>query len=505
MTVSGNAQQGTDAIRFFLDNELVELRGVDPTRTLLQYLREDRRRTGTKEGCAEGDCGACTVVLAEATTTGRLRLQAVNSCIQFLPTLDGKQLFTVESLGNADSLHPVQRAMVDYHASQCGFCTPGFVMTLFAAFKNRERHERRDIDDELAGNLCRCTGYRPIIDAAGRMYDYAEETDPADWLRQPATALREASDEERRLAARLQQLQRADCLHVSAGERHFYAPRNADQLAAVLLHEPQALILSGGTDIGLWVTKRMQRPEILVYTGQVSELREIRRGETHLEIGAAVTISDAMPALLAEYPELEELLRRFASPPIRNAATLGGNVANGSPIGDSMPALIVLGATVVLRRGDVRREIPLEDLYVDYQVKDLQQGEFVESIRIPLRHGTVHFATYKVSKRFDQDISAVCAAFLVRVEGARITEAKVAYGGMAAIPKRALRCEEALRNGGWSEAGVRAASELLDEDFQPISDMRAGAAYRRMVCRNLLLRFHASVSAQFVSVYDYGR
>lgn len=505
MTTSGKPQKSDDVIRFFLDDELVELTCVDPTRTVLQYLREDRRRTGTKEGCAEGDCGACTVVVGEATPSGRLQLRAINSCIQFLPTLDGKQLFTVESLGAVTDLHPVQQALVDCHASQCGFCTPGFVMTLFAAFKNRERHGRPEIDDELAGNLCRCTGYRPIIEAAQRMYDYAEAPGEGSWLRQAATSIGDASDEERQLVARLRQLQRSECLHIQSGNRHFYAPRNCEQLAAILQQEPQALLLAGGTDIGLWVNKQHQRPDNLVYTGHVAELRETRRDDAYLDIGAAVTVTDAMAMLLDEYPELNELLRRFASPPIRNAATLGGNVANGSPIGDSMPALIALGATVVLRSAGGAREIPLEDLYVDYQVKSFRPGEFVERIRIPRRCEDTRFATYKVSKRFDQDISAVCGAFLVRVAGSRVMAARVAYGGMAATPRRALGCEAALRENGWTEEGVRAASKLLDADFVPISDMRAGAEYRRLVCRNLLLRFYASGAATTASVYDYGR
>ena len=505
MTNSGSSQQSDNVIRFYLDDELVELTGVDPTRTVLQFLREDRRRTGTKEGCAEGDCGACTVVVGEATRSGRLRLKAINSCIQFLPVLDGKQLFTVESLGTADDLHPVQQALVDCHGSQCGFCTPGFVMTLFAVFKNRSGHGRREIDDELAGNLCRCTGYRPIIEAAGRMYDYAEPADKGSWLRRAASRERDADDEEKRLVARLETLRRSDCLHVRSGDRHFYAPQTSEQLAAILKREPGALLLAGGTDIGLWVNKQLQRPEVLVYTGHVAELQDIRRDNGFLEIGAAVTVSEAMPALVDEYPELDELLRRFASPPIRNTATLGGNIANGSPIGDSMPALIALGASVILRSGAGQREIPLEDLYVDYQVKSLQPGEFVECVRIPRRRDGQRFATYKVSKRFDQDISAVCGAFMVRVDGSRITEARVAYGGMAAIPRRAAACEAALREHGWTEQGVRAAGSMLDDDFEPISDMRAGAEYRRLVCRNLLLRFFASESGQAEGVYDYGR
>jgi xanthine dehydrogenase small subunit len=496
---------GAATIRFWLDGELVELTDADPTRTVLQFLREDRQRIGTKEGCAEGDCGACTVVVAEAAASGGLKLRAVNSCIQFLATLDGKQLFTVESLQRPDGgLHPVQQAIVDCHGSQCGFCTPGFVMSLFALFKNAATPDRRDIDNALAGNLCRCTGYKPIIEAASRMYEYAG-SEPARWLDRPNTSNELPGDEEQGLAASLQEISRDVALHLEAGGRHFFAPRSIDELAALVAEFPEATLLAGGTDIGLWVTKQHRQLDALIYTGQVGALKRVVRSDSYVEIGAAVTITDAVPVIVDEYPELQELFLRFASPPIRNAATLGGNISNGSPIGDSMPPLLALGATLMLRKGEQTREVSLESFYLDYQKTALAAGEFVESLRLPKRTSNMRLACYKISKRFDQDISALCGAFMIELDGAKVADIRIAYGGMAATPKRAKHCEAAILGAEWSEQTVSAAQRMLDQDFVPISDMRASDEYRRTVCKNLLLRFFAETTSATVSVYDYGR
>ena len=354
----------SDTIRFVLDGELYELDNVDPTRTVLQFLREDLGRTGTKEGCAEGDCGACTVVLAELNSDDSdLVVRAINSCIQFLPTLDGKELITVESLGQDGNLHPAQQAMVDHHGSQCGFCTPGFVMSLFALYKSNANPSRREIDDALAGNLCRCTGYRPIIAAAEAMYDAEPDTD---WLRQPATSASAKNKASKfkppteRIGA-LKDLQRDSCLTLTGSGRTFFAPTTSDEFAGLLAVHPDATILAGGTDIGLWVTKQHRELDKIIYTGRVAELNQVRATVSQIEIGAAVSLTDAMEHILDAYPDLDELFKRFASPPIRNAGTLGGNIANGSPIGDSMPALMVAGATLILRRGRSRREVPLEN------------------------------------------------------------------------------------------------------------------------------------------------
>ena len=481
---------GEGVIRFLLDDEIVTVADPAPTRTILQFLREDLRRCGSKEGCAEGDCGACTVVLGELVRRDgveRVQLRAVNACIQFLPTLDGKAIYTVESLKQRDgSLHPVQRALVDTHASQCGFCTPGFVMSLFALFKNVAAPDRACVADALSGNLCRCTGYRPIIEAAARMYECVGESGFAGT---PGTLAAASADaDEQALIGRLQGLRRDAALVVRAGGGRFHAPLTLVELAELRERLPAARILAGGTDVGLWVTKQHRELPELIYIGKVAELGTVELSESHFEIGAAVSLSDAFAALDGAYPELAELWRRFASVPVRNAGTLVGNIANGSPIGDSMPVLICLGASVVLRKGAARRELALEDLYLDYQKTAMQPGEFVERVRVPRsRHGWV-VRSYKIAKRFDQDISAVCASFALRIAGGKVAEARIAYGGMAATPRRAAAAEAALTGQPWQEPAVRAAAAALDADYTPLSDMRASAAYRMKVAKNALYR-----------------
>lgn len=487
-------------ISFVLDGQVVELEEVDPTRTVLQYLREDLRRTGTKEGCAEGDCGACTVVIAELDRDGAaLRLHAVNSCIQLLPTLDGKELITVESLAG-DGLHPVQQAMVDCHGSQCGFCTPGFVMSLFALYKSCERPSRREIDDALAGNLCRCTGYRPIIAAAARMYE--APADPDDWLRQPCGGKQSSAAH----VSRLRKIRRTQALALRHGGRQFFAPRTIDEFADRLAEYPGATILAGGTDVGLWVTKLQRELETLIYTGEVEGLADVEVGDTHIEIGAAATISDAVPVILDHYPDLDEVFRRFASPPIRNVATLGGNVANGSPIGDSMPALMAAGSTLLIRSAAGSREVALEDFYHEYQVNDLAPGEFVERIRIPKHEDGTSLFCHKISKRFDQDISAVCMAIRLRLDKERVASVCIACGGLAATVRRATHCEAALLHRRWDAATIAAGARALATDFEPITDMRASADYRLLVAQNLLRRVYLESRGEMTAtVYTYGR
>jgi len=501
------------SIRYILDGDTVTVTGVDPARTVLQHLREDLHRTGTKEGCAEGDCGACTVVLAEPDGGG-LRYRAMNSCIQFLPTLDGKAVFTVESLAGAGgALHPVQQALVDCHGSQCGFCTPGFVMSLFALYKSAPYPGRRGVDAALAGNLCRCTGYRPIVDAARRMYELGERLDDAgrSLLTAPAGAV---SADEASLAARLEALRPVDTVTVNGGGCRYHAPVGLPALLELAAAYPDDVLLAGGTDVGLWVTKQYRVLEGIIYVGNVAELRRIERGASHLEMGAAVTLTDAFPVILDEYPELEELFLRFASPPVRNTATLGGNVANGSPIGDSMPALMAGGATVVLAAAGGRREMPLEEFYLDYQTTARRPGEVLECIRIPRRQAGMRVAAYKISKRFDQDISTVCAAFVLECRDGRVHSFRAGFGGLATIPKRATACESALTGGSWDEPAVAAAMEALDRDFAPLTDMRASLGYRRRVMKNLLYRFYLhtggsepgdAAATDAASLYAYGR
>ncbi len=473
----------SEAIRFYYRGGVRQVGNLSPTRTVLQHLREDLHCTGTKEGCAEGDCGACTVVLGELRD-GELQLKTVNSCIQLLPTLDGKALFTVEDLKRPDgTLHPVQQAMVECHGSQCGFCTPGFVMSLWGLYLQQEGRggapSRKQIDDALSGNLCRCTGYRPIIDAARRMGELP-----------PAAFDRDA------VAAPLQALQRTGVFTYSHAGQTFHAPRTLVQLLALRAAHPQAVILAGSTDVGLWVTKQMRELGDIIYVGQVAELRTLRERDNMLEIGAGVPLEDAYRALCRHYPEqLGEIWQRFASLPIRNAGTLGGNVANGSPIGDSMPWLIALGAEVVLHGSGGQRRLPLENFYLAYQEKDLQPDELVEVLRVPLPRPGLQFRTYKLAKRFDQDISAVCAAFsFVRDDAAAgesgiVRDARIAFGGMAATPQRAARAEAAINGQAWTEATLEAAVAMLAEDYAPLSDMRASSAYRMKAAQNLLRRF----------------
>jgi xanthine dehydrogenase small subunit len=472
----------SDPIRFFFQGEVREVTGAAPTRTILQHLREDLHCTGTKEGCAEGDCGACTVVIG-SLEDGGVKLKAVNSCIQFLPTLDGKALFSVEDLQQPDgALHPVQQALVECHGSQCGFCTPGFAMSLWGLYLEQDgaTPSRAQIDDTLSGNLCRCTGYRPIIDAARRMCE-----------------LPKAGFDRAALAGELAALQRDGSFEYTGDGKRFFAPRTLAELIELRSGHPQAVLLAGCTDVGLWVTKQMRELGEIIYLGQVAELKAIVERDGMIDIGAGASLNDAYGAVCRHYPdELSEMWQRFASLPIRNAGTLGGNVANGSPIGDSMPWPIALGSQVVLNGPGGERVLALEDFYLGYQQKDMRAGEFVQSVRVPLPKAGVRFRTYKLSKRFDQDISAVCAAFAVTLDGDRVAFARIAFGGMAATPKRAAAAEAVLLGAPWTEDTLREAMAALAKDYAPLSDMRASSAYRMQTAQNLLRRFWLETRAE---------
>ncbi len=452
-------------IRFLLDGEVRELSDIDPTLTVLNLLRYHLRRTGTKEGCAEGDCGACTVVLGELDA-GRVRYRAVNGCILFAPMLDGRALFTVESLGREGALHPVQQAMVDLHGSQCGFCTPGFVMSLYAVQQGGEATDAASLKDALSGNLCRCTGYGPIL-AAGQAMRTAPAPD---------------------IAAALAAIQPTEDLTLAHKDRRFFAPRSSDALAVLLESYPDATVLAGGTDVGLWVTKQNRILDTLVSLNEVADLKAVEDLGHALRIGAGVRYADAHPALASLHIAFDDLLRRLGGRQVRNLGTICGNIANGSPIGDMPPALIAAGATLVLRKGSIRRELRLEDYFLDYGKQDRQPGEFVEAVVVPKIPQTRVFKLSKLSKRFDQDISAVCMGLSVGVEAGRVTDARVAFGGMAATPKRAAACEAALTGQVWTLDTVDAAAVALAQDFTPISDMRASAAYRLEAAQNMLRR-----------------
>ena len=471
----------TQPIRFFHRGQVVEVRDADPTRSVLNWLREDARCTGTKEGCNEGDCGACTVVIGSLPEQGdALQLQTVNACIQFLPTLHGKALFTVEDLKKepaAPALHPVQQAMVDCHGSQCGFCTPGFVMSLWSTYEHHQacgtRPSRQQLADDLSGNLCRCTGYRPILDAGQRMFDLPVE-------RLDSTPVVQA----------LRQLQREGTFEYSApGAHRFYAPTSLDELATLREQLPGARLLAGSTDVGLWVNKQFRDLGDILYIGDVREMAQVQQQDGVLHIGAGASLEDAWTALVRRWPALTDVWLRFASPPIRHAGTMGGNVANGSPIGDSPPVLMALDAEIELRRGTRVRRMPLADFYLDYMKNQLEPGEFVQALRVPLDAApTRQVRAYKISKRFDCDISALCAGFSIDVRDGVVHDVRLAFGGMAATVRRAAQAEAALRGQPWSEASVTAAQQALARDFTPLTDMRASAAYRLQVAQNLLQR-----------------
>jgi xanthine dehydrogenase small subunit len=466
-----------DEIRFLLNDREITLAGVAASRTLLEFLRIDRRLTGTKEGCAEGDCGACTVLVGRLEA-GELRYEPINACIRFLASVEGCHVVTVEHLrGEGGALHPVQQAMVAEHGSQCGFCTPGIVMALYALWMQVPEPDETQIETALQGNLCRCTGYAPILRAATSAARHG--TPAADRLMQ----------ERDRVADRLDAL--CDGVRVVTGPEADRAilPADLDDFAQAYADTPEATLIAGATDVGLWVTKFLRPIGPAIFIGHLRGLRRIEVSETDIRIGAGVSYSDFVPVIAAHFPHLAEYWSLIAGWQVRNAGTIGGNIANGSPIGDTPPALIALGAEITLRHRDVRRILPLEAFFEDYGKQDRAPGEFVEEIRIPRIAPSQRVAAYKVSKRRDEDISSVAVGISITVNEGRITDCRLAYGGMAATPKRAAQAEAALAGQPWGEAAFRAAMAALPDDFNPLSDMRASAAYRMRAAQNLLLRF----------------
>ena len=471
-----------DALRFRFRGGDVELRQFSPRATVLDWLREDIGAKGTKEGCAEGDCGACTVVLARFRG-GRLAYEPFNACILLLGQLDGAELITIEDLASGGELHPLQQAMVDTHASQCGFCTPGIVMSLFAAYHSGEPMTYAGLCDQLAGNLCRCTGYRPIIEAALQ----TSVGEPADRFA--------ATSQER--AAALAALAGDEDVFIGGETAFFAAPASLDALTALYARFPDATLVGGATDVGLWVTKQLRDLKRVIWLGRVAGLDSVGESaeDGALSIGAGVTLADAMPQLYAIHADLGELLRRFGSKQVRVSGTVGGNIANGSPIGDLAPALIALGGRVVLRKGDKTRALPLEDFFIAYGKQDREPGEFVLAVEAPRLEAHQRYRAFKVSKRFDEDISAVMLAVRVDLNGRKIVGARVACGGMAATPKRAEKAERALAGASLDlPATWGRAREAINEDFTPLTDMRATAAYRKTVAANLLEKALTEIS-----------
>ncbi len=450
-----------DEIAFLLNGETIRVAGEPPTRTLLDWLREWRGLTGTKEGCNEGDCGACTVMVTDEGGA-----KALNACILFLPQLHGKAVRTVEGLsGPEGQMHPVQAAMVAHHGSQCGFCTPGIAVSLAVAHLNGET----DTDTALAGNLCRCTGYAPILRAA----EAARESPAPDWIKDDPS---------------------------SFDARGAALPASADELSAWYEANPQGTLIAGATDVGLWVTKDLRDLAPVAFLHACTDLAGVDITDDQIRIGAITTVEDLRKEIAPHHADFSEMLRRYGSTQVRNAATIGGNIANGSPIADGPPALIALGAVLHLRKGSARRQMPLEDFFLDYRKQDRQPGEFVEAVSVPRQPDRLR--CYKLSKRFDQDISAVCGCFNLTVEDGTVTAASIAFGGMAGIPKRASAVEAALAGKPWTLETVTAALPAFAADFTPMSDMRASADYRLEAARNMLVRYFHELQGTATDVLE---
>lgn len=462
-------------ISFLLNDEPVHISKIDNNCTVLEWLRDNQSLCGTKEGCGSGDCGACTVVLAEVneTETG-LQYRAINSCITFMSALDGKQLITVEHLAKGTELHPVQQAMVDNHGSQCGFCTPGFVMSMFALFKTRQQNadsslDREAIDNALSGNLCRCTGYRPIIDATLNACDAPQEDQFTEKQSHTLSALRE--------------------LNKNNGTDGLYLPDSREKMAELLAAHPDARLVAGSTDLALEVTQQCKEIPHLISTRYMPELNDIKEQDHQLVIGAAVTYSQLESTLLAHFPALKELLNRLGSLPIRNQGTLGGNVANASPIGDMPPVLLALDASLTLDNGTATRTLPVQAFFLNYKQTALKQGEWLKEIVIPLPQSESFLQAYKISKRFEDDISAVCAVFNLTLNEGVVTSLTTGFGGVAAVPSRSEALEKALIGTPWDRSALNKGKEILAEAFSPIDDVRASAQYRNDMLVNLWQRF----------------
>ncbi|MGN6466609.1 MAG: xanthine dehydrogenase small subunit [Rhizobiaceae bacterium] len=472
-------------IRFILNGQDVRLSDVAADETLLDYLRLRRSLRGTKEGCAEGDCGACTVLVGRLARDG-LVYESVNSCIRFLGSLDGTHVVTVEHLAPvAGRLHPVQQAMVDFHGSQCGFCTPGFVMSLYALWMQDPDPSERRIEKALQGNLCRCTGYEAIVRAARAISSHGDSGDDP------------LASERAEIAGRLNAMRDGARVEIGTGTKRFLVPSSVDDLADVLEAEPKATIVAGATDVGLWVTKFMRDIAPVVFIGHIDELRRTSENDGVISIGAGVSYTEAFRLLAERIAPLAALIDRIGGEQVRNMGTVGGNIANGSPIGDMPPPLIALGATLTLRKGKNRRTMPLEEFFIDYGKQDRLPGEFVEAVHVPLPAAGSRFAIYKVTKRRDEDITATLGAFHLVLDAAgKVETIRIAYGGMAATPRRALAVEAALAGKAWTRETVDAALQVYEQDFRPLTDMRASADYRMLASKNLLVRFFLETSGR---------
>ena len=462
----------SNTIRFVWENKIHSISNLDPNETILNYVRLKLKKTGTKEGCAEGGCGACTVVLGELKNN-KIIYKAINSCISFLPSLEGKQLILVEDLVLKNgTLHTVQNAMIKYHGSQCGFCTPGFVMSLFAMYKNFSSYNKENIQDSISGNLCRCTGYRPILDA-GKSLNNIKGSDQFDKNKKKTINLLKKINSEN--------------ISLKNGNKKYFSPKNISELIKNIKENPNSIFLSGGTDLSLNVTKERKNINNIISLNSVKELKFIKKKNSNIEVGAATPLIEFESFIKKYYPDFNTILKRYGSIQIRNVGTIAGNIATASPIGDTLPLLLSLDAKVVLQKMSKKTILPLKNFFISYRKTKLKKGQFIHSIIIPIFKSNI-FKAYKISKRIDDDISSVCASFNLEINNKKIKNIIIAYGGMAPIPKRATNCEKTLINSTLTEENFEKAKKKLEKDFNPINDMRATKDYRMEVAKNLLMK-----------------
>ena len=461
----------SNIIKFILNDRIQEIHNPNPNETILNYIRLKLKKTGTKEGCAEGGCGACTIVVGELKKNNII-YKAINSCIAFTPSLEGKQLLVIEDLMLKNgSLHPVQSAMVNYHGSQCGFCTPGFVMSLFSMYKNNNSYDEKTIEESISGNLCRCTGYRPIIDAAKSLNNNKSD---------------QFKKDKKKTIALLKKI-RPKSISINNQNKKYFAPRTVNELKKIIKKYPNLDFFSGGTDMSLIVTKQKKDLDNIIYLNSIDELNYIKENYKYIEVGATTPLRQFELFIKKYYSDFNIILKRYGSVQIRNVATMAGNIATASPIGDSLPLLLSLDASIAVESFNKKTILPLKNFFISYRKTKLKKGQFISSIRIPIFKKNI-FKAYKISKRIDDDISSVCASFNLEIVNKKIKSIKIAYGGMAAIPKRAIYCEKVLLNSNFSEDIILKAQKCLEKDFQPINDMRASKDYRMEIAKNLLIK-----------------
>ena len=483
-------------IRFFLNSEWVTVTDADPSCTILSFLRTEMMQNSVKEGCAAGDCGACTLMVAEASEKG-LTFYTINSCIALLRHLHNRYLFTASSLGvpGLNELHPVQQAMVDFHGAQCGFCTPGVVMSLAALYQQTLQQggslsalTDEDIHQALSGNLCRCTGYTPILRAAKALDSYPQQN---------LAAALEATEG-------VQEWQPSGAESIlEQGGRRLFQPQSCSELHHLLAAYPDAWLWAGGTDLGLELTQRFKAPDTIIQLERIAELQGISEQEEDIVIGAMTSYTSLEHGLANPFPSIARLVHRIASRQIRNLGTLGGNIANASPIGDMPPVFLSLSTTLLLDGVDGPRELPLQDFFINYKQTALKQGEYIAAVKVKKLAADERLFCWKISKRSDDDISALMMAIWLKTDGTTINDIRIACGGMAAIPKRALHTENALRHQPLTLDSARNAASAISKDFKPMSDVRATAEYRLQVAGNLLqklvIEYQASDKAEDVA------